>query len=238
MLIKKIMLFLKYGYKSNSKSFIKYLRKRDITIGNNTKFHSPWTISVDMQRPWMIEFGSNVVIGSHTSFLQHGYDWAVLQKKYGVVLGSAGQIKIGNNVFIGTHSTFLKGVTIGDDIIIGANSLVNKNCLMSGVYAGNPVKYICSLDEYLKKRMDLQLTEAVDVAKNYYIKYKVIPPIEIFREFFWLFENDFGNINVEFKKVFNLGNNFEMTFSKFKQNQPQFKNYNEFIEYALKEELL
>lgn len=45
------------------------------------------------------------------SILQHGYDWAILQKKYGEVLGSSGKVIIGDNVFIGTKTTILKRST-------------------------------------------------------------------------------------------------------------------------------
>ena len=158
--IKDIILCIKYGYKGSSKRYSKYLKKKGIKIGDNVRFYSPWTIYVDIQRPWMIEIGNNVHITSGCRILQHGYDWCVLQHKYGEVLGSCGKVKIGNNVFIGVETTILKGVTIGDDVIIGAKSLVNKDCLMPGVYAGIPAKYIMSIEEYYKKRQEKQLEEA------------------------------------------------------------------------------
>lgn len=109
--IKEILLYLKYGYKANSKSYIRYLRKKGIKIGEGTTFYSPNTIMVDIQRPWMIEIGKNVHITAGVLILQHGYDWAVLQKKYGEFLGSSGKIIIGDNVFIGTKTTILKRCT-------------------------------------------------------------------------------------------------------------------------------
>jgi acetyltransferase-like isoleucine patch superfamily enzyme len=46
-------------------------------------------------------------------------------------------IKIGNNVWVGDKSTILKGVTIGDNVVVGANTLVNKdvpdNCVIGGI---------------------------------------------------------------------------------------------------------
>ena len=44
---------------------------------------------------------------------------------------------IGNNVSIGSNSTILP-VKITDNVIIGAGSVVTKDILMPGVYAGNP----------------------------------------------------------------------------------------------------
>ena len=36
------------------------------------------------------------------------------------------------------NSTILKGVTIGDNTVIGAGSVVTKNCDKNSIYAGNP----------------------------------------------------------------------------------------------------
>ena len=232
--IKDAILWLKYGYKHNSESYYKYLKKYGIKLGNNVKFYSPWTIQIDIQRPWMIEIGNDVHITSGVRILQHGYDWCVIQKKYGEVLGSSGKVKIGNNVFIGVNSSILKGITIGDNIIIGANSLVNKDCIKEGVYAGNPVKYIMSLEEYYEKRKSKQLEEAVEIAKEYYETYNKYPDKEVFREFFWLFENNRNKLCKAFDDVMKLENNEEKSYKKFKENKSKFSNYEEFIEFTKK----
>jgi UDP-2-acetamido-3-amino-2,3-dideoxy-glucuronate N-acetyltransferase len=41
---------------------------------------------------------------------------------------------------IGTNSTIDDGVTVGEGVIIGAKSFVNKDCIEKGIYAGSPVK--------------------------------------------------------------------------------------------------
>ena len=48
---------------------------------------------------------------------------------------------IGNNVLIGSNATILP-VSICDDVIIGAGSVVTKDITKPGVYVGNPVKKI------------------------------------------------------------------------------------------------
>lgn len=54
-------------------------------------------------------------------------------------LTSKGEIVIGKNVWIGDKATVLAGVHIGDNVIIAANSVVNKdvpsNCVVAGVPA-------------------------------------------------------------------------------------------------------
>jgi len=51
-------------------------------------------------------------------------------------------IKIGNHVWIGTNAIILKGVTIGDNAIVAAGSIVNKNIPKNCLVAGNPAKII------------------------------------------------------------------------------------------------
>lgn len=57
-------------------------------------------------------------------------------------LTSKGAIKIGNHVWIGDKATILGGVTIGDNVIIGANSVVTHDVPSHCVAAGNPAKII------------------------------------------------------------------------------------------------
>lgn len=51
-------------------------------------------------------------------------------------------VKIGENVWIGADCTILPGVTIGDNSIIGAGSVVTKDVPANVVVAGNPAKLI------------------------------------------------------------------------------------------------
>ena len=51
--------------------------------------------------------------------------------------------KIGNYVAIAAMSVILPGVELGDGVLIGAHSLVNKNVPASMVAVGSPAKVIC-----------------------------------------------------------------------------------------------
>jgi acetyltransferase-like isoleucine patch superfamily enzyme len=65
------------------------------------------------------------------------------------------KIIIGNNVYIGINVTILSGTKVGDNVIIGAGSLVRGELKSNSVYAGVPVKYICSIDEFKEKNSHL-----------------------------------------------------------------------------------
>ncbi len=51
-------------------------------------------------------------------------------------------IIIGENVWIGSNSRICKGVTIGDNAIIAANSVVTHNVPANAVAAGNPARIV------------------------------------------------------------------------------------------------
>jgi acetyltransferase-like isoleucine patch superfamily enzyme len=54
--------------------------------------------------------------------------------------------KLGDRVWIGANVTILKGVTIGDDTIIGAGSVVTKDIPARSIAVGVPAKVIKSRD--------------------------------------------------------------------------------------------
>jgi acetyltransferase-like isoleucine patch superfamily enzyme len=58
---------------------------------------------------------------------------------------SCAPVTIGDNVWIGSRAMILKGVTIGDDSVIGAMSLVNSSIPARCVAAGNPARVIREL---------------------------------------------------------------------------------------------
>jgi acetyltransferase-like isoleucine patch superfamily enzyme len=49
---------------------------------------------------------------------------------------------VGNNVWIGYGACILRGVTVGDNAIIGANSVVTKDVSANAVVAGLPARVI------------------------------------------------------------------------------------------------
>lgn len=65
----------------------------------------------------------------------------VLDKK----MAQKAPVVLEDNVFVGAHSTILKGVTIGENSVVGACSLVSKNIPENQIWAGNPAKFIKNL---------------------------------------------------------------------------------------------
>ena len=160
-MIRKFLQKLAFPNSYNNEAFVKYLKKKGITIGEGCIFFSPNTTYIDIQRPHGMQVGNYVKIASGVSILCHDYARSVLcsLKEYGNV-GEFKQTVIGNNVFIGMNSIILMGSKIGNNSIVGAGSIVSGTFPDDSIICGNPAKRICSLDEYYQKRKLKEVSEA------------------------------------------------------------------------------
>jgi serine acetyltransferase len=228
--MKKLIRKLILGHKNCSEDFLNHHRRKGAIIGKRTVVYEPTKTFIDETRPFLIEIGDDVQITRGVTILTHGYDWSVLKGCYREVLGSAGRVKIGNNVFIGQNAMILKGVTIGNNVIIGANSLVNKDIPDNTVYAGNPARYITSIEEYYQKCKAAQISQAKCVYDNYVKAYQKDPPQEIFSEFFWLFQRRDESLIPAFEKQMKNIGNYDDSMAWFKSTKPAFDGYEDFIE--------
>lgn len=87
-----------------------------------------------------VEFGDNVFIAPNCAFYTAGHPLDAERRNKG--LEYAKPIKVGNNVWIGGNVVVLPGVTIGDNAVIGAGSIVNKDIPSNVVAVGNPCRVI------------------------------------------------------------------------------------------------
>lgn len=87
-----------------------------------------------------VTFGDNVFIGPCCGFYTAGHPLDAKSRNKG--LEYARPIHIGSNVWIGGHVCVLPGVSIGDNTVIGAGSVVNRNIPANVVAAGNPCRVI------------------------------------------------------------------------------------------------
>lgn len=103
-------------------------------------------LTVDISHCWLIEIGDNVMIAPQVYLLAHD---AGTKKHTGYT--RIGRINIKEGAFIGARAMVMPGVTIGENSIIGANSVVVNSIPDNVVAAGNPARIICSLEEYRDK---------------------------------------------------------------------------------------
>lgn len=102
-----------------------------IEIGNNCGFSGTVISSFNL-----IKFGDNVRCGANTLITDS--DWHSNDSRS----GPSNPIYIENNVWLGEGVKVLKGVTIGENSVIGAGSVVSKTIPSNVIAAGNPCRII------------------------------------------------------------------------------------------------
>ena len=148
-------------YKSRESSIL------NVTFGHNVEIVSPSNIygcilGDNVFVGPFVEIQSGVIVGHNTRIQSHTFICQLVTIgescfiSHGVMfvndLFSGGgpacgdqtlwkETTIGNNVSIGSNSTILP-VSICDDVVIGAGSVVTRNITMQGIYAGNPARLI------------------------------------------------------------------------------------------------
>ena len=142
------------GRKSSEKETMDYCYSHGFKSGKNFHYYSGYPI--DANFPWLISVGDDVTLATGVKLLAHDASTARCgaHTKIGIV-------KIGNNVFIGANSIVLCDTRIGDNVIIGAGSVVSRDIPSNSVYAGNPVRFICSFDEFKNKHLNARQTRPV-----------------------------------------------------------------------------
>jgi acetyltransferase-like isoleucine patch superfamily enzyme len=100
--------------------------QNDVIVGNNTRIQSHSFICSN------VSIGEFCFIGHGVMFTNDKFTDKKLSKNF---LST----NIGNKVYIGSNATILP-ISICDNVVIGAGSVVTKDIKEAGIYAGNPAK--------------------------------------------------------------------------------------------------
>ncbi|MEA4967963.1 MAG: acyltransferase [Bacteroidaceae bacterium] len=118
--------------------------------------------------PYLIQIGNNVKITDGCTFITHDGGIEVIRNLKSLSNADLfGTIRVGNNVFFGNRCIIMPNVEIGDNVIIGAGSVVTKSILPNSVVVGVPARVIKSIDEYYDK-----VEQNIDFTKNLTLKDK------------------------------------------------------------------
>lgn len=115
-----------------------------ITVGNNVTVGYGCDISISKS----LEIGNDTMIGVSCSIADndgHPIDAVGRLNHDPVDVKDIKPVKIGNNVWIGQQTIILKGVTIGDNSIVAAGSVITKSIPPNTIYGGSPAKFIRDL---------------------------------------------------------------------------------------------
>lgn len=109
--------------------------QKGVTIGNKTRIQSHAFICE------LVSIGNNCFISHGAMFINDLFsEGGPAGGKKELWMGT----KIGNHVSIGTNATILP-VSICDNVVVGAGSVVTKDITVPGIYAGNPARKIRDL---------------------------------------------------------------------------------------------
>jgi maltose O-acetyltransferase len=123
------------------------LRNRGMHLGKGVNL--PWSTSIDTSHCFLISIGDNCGFGENCTILAHD----AMPNEY-MDASVIGKVMIHESCHFGTGTIILPGVEIGPRSIVGSGSVVTRSIPPETVAAGNPVKVLCTLDEYIAKHRE------------------------------------------------------------------------------------
>lgn len=136
-----------------SRKPIKYARKKGVRIGVGNSFVDHPNFGSE---PYLITIGNYNRLSFECVFVTHDGGRWVLDHLYpdDRPFLKYGAIHIGNNNFIGARTLINPGVTIGDNNVVAANSVVTKDIPSNEVLGGIPARFMMTIEDYKNKLID------------------------------------------------------------------------------------
>lgn len=110
-------------------------------------------VYIDLDYAFLLEIGDGAVISARSVIELHD---SSLPNVKGSGKLKVGRVSIGRRTYIGTNAIILPGTSIGEGAIVGAASLVNTDIPPHEVWAGIPAKFLCTVDELIRKREEME----------------------------------------------------------------------------------
>lgn len=154
---------------------IYYAKYIGVSIGENCRL-----INVDFSsEPYLIQLGNHVSATAVRFETHDGGVWTLRgnQPEIDIIR----PIIVGSNVFIGYETIIMPGVKIGDNVVIGARSVVTKDIPSNVVAAGVPAKIIKTMDSYeitALKKCDYTKNLNANEKKKFYLNKFSMPRLE------------------------------------------------------------
>ena len=121
-----------------------------IEIGDNTTIEQAHIAVTEPNRKIII--GMDCMLSNEIQ-IRTGDSHSIINNLTNERINKGLDVKIGNHVWIGSRAIILKGVTVGNNSVIGTASVVTKNVEEYTIVAGNPAKQIKSDVSWLRRRI-------------------------------------------------------------------------------------
>lgn len=122
----------------------RYARIIGVKIGENCLIATRnWSTE-----PYLVTIGNHVQLTNGVSIHTHGGGNSIRERIPNFDM--FGKVVIEDWAYIGAGSQIMPGVTIGRGSIIAAGSIVTKSVPAATVYGGNPARFICTIEDWLK----------------------------------------------------------------------------------------
>lgn len=122
----------------NNTSIILDNEGSEIRIGNKTSIAKVQIVSLE---PYKIEIGEDCML-SYDIEIRNTDSHKIYDKNTNKRINEGSSINIGNHVWLGMRAIILKGVTIGDNSIVAAGSIVTKDVKANTIVSGNPARQV------------------------------------------------------------------------------------------------
>lgn len=120
-------------------------RKAGVNIGEGN-----WVSSYFWStEPWLITVGDHCQITAGVKIVTHGCGHVLRDKDPD--FDTFGKVIVGSWCYLGTNALIMPGVTIGDNVLVAAGSVVTKSVPSGMVVGGNPARILCTIEEYRQR---------------------------------------------------------------------------------------
>jgi maltose O-acetyltransferase len=130
-------------------AYLETLRTRGLVLGKNVSFQDG--VFIDPSHCFLVSIGDDCVFAPNVRLIAHDASTKL-------VAGATrlGAVRIGSRCFLGDSVIVLPGVSIGDDCVIGAGSVVSRSIPAGSVAAGNPARVVKQTLEYRERHRRLR----------------------------------------------------------------------------------
>jgi len=164
----------------------------NLTVGNRCTMHNSMLNVCES-----ITIGDDVGLSPHVDILTHGF-WLSALEGYPAKFAP---VVIKSGVIIGWRSLVLPGVTIGENAVIGAQSVITKDLEGGCVYAGGPAKFIKRIEKPGERDVRDLLADILARYEQVAQHHGIHPVITV--DFPWVYVNaaKFNVVNLSFEGV-------------------------------------